>query len=414
MHPLPLRHLIYLLLVAVLPAACTLAPPVSTHPILAPAVMPRGGAPVGALPAVASAGQPAMTGAQAAVPAADLPPVPLASADLKLLPVEAKTAPGETRRWLQSVTSTALLAEPSDDAPRYGTLPAASYVKLLDRSAGWLFVMFAGDSEGRAPGPAWVHASDVAEPSVAPRWARNHQTTQLWRGPSDTGGGTWLPQWAWLELAGEERKGRLLVRTPGDGRYMAPAEGWVAAADLGPVQTPQATEIPRAYPFTLGPDALRLKVPYRTQLDGTLWAEANCGPTVLSMVLEGRGIEVSSGQVRKLVLDAQGVWGHDTGVYMEALAEVAGQYGLRVVGLRDRNGPLRSWSVEEVRAQVQLGRPVILQVAYQGLPGRERALYGDPVNSDGVGFDRLMGPAQLQRAMNATDQRYAHAGFALG
>jgi hypothetical protein len=369
------------------------------------------------------------------VPPSDWPAAPLGAADLKLPPVEPKITPpasSETRRWLQSLAPTALLVEPSEDSPRYGILPTASYVKLLDRSADWLFVMFGGDSEGRAPGPAWVSASDVAEPSMPPQWAKNHQVTQLLRGPFDIEGGAWLPQWAWLELMGEERNGRLLVRTPGDGRYSAPAEGWVTAADLGPVQTPMATEVPRAYPFTLGPDVLRLKVPYRTQLDGTPWAEANCGPTTLAMVLEGRGLEVTSGQVRKLVLDAQGLWGNDTGVYMEALAEVASQYGVRVIGLQDHSGSLRAWSVEEVRAQVQLGRPVILQVAYRGLPGRERALYGgdhfivisglvgddflyhDPINSDGLGFDRLMTSAHLQRAMNTSDKRYAHAGFALG
>jgi hypothetical protein len=434
MHMIPVRHLLYLLLVAVLPAACTLTPPVSTtYPMFAPVAGPFHGASVAVRPAPAA--MEALPANRSGESAIEWPAAPVASADLKIAQFEPKaapTAPSETKRWLQTLAATPLLVEPSEDSPNYGTLPSASYVKLLERAAGWSFVMFGGDSEGRAPGPAWVRTSDLTEPAVTPQWARNHQVTQLWRGPVETEGGTWLPQWSWLEVTGEERNGRLQVRTPGDGRYTAPAEGWVAGADLGPVQSPQPTELPRAYPLTLGPDVLRLKVPYRTQIDGTPWAEANCGPTTLAMVLEGRGIEVASGQVRKLVLDAQGIWGNDTGVYMEALAEVAGQYGLRVLGLRDRAGQLRSWSVEEVRAQVQLGRPVIMQVAYRGLPGRERALYGgdhfivisglagedflyhDPINSDGLGFDRFMSPAHLQRAMNATDHRYAHAAFALG
>ena len=431
MQTVPLRHLIYLLLVAVLPAACTLATPMSTHPSIAPAVAPLGTSPLVAGPARLESA----SASRSAILEADVRPAGTAPGDLGVLPVEpnaSAVAPMETRGWLQTVSPTALLVEPTEDSPRYGTLPAASYVKLMDRSPGWVFVMFGGDSEGRAPGPAWVRASALAEPSTAPRWAKNHQVTQIWRGPADTEGGSWLPQWAWLELMGEERSGRIRVRTPGDGRYTAPGEGWVAFADIGPVQSPMTFELPRAYPLTLGSDVLRVKVPYRTQLDGNPWAEANCGPTALSMVLEGRGLEVTSGDVRKRVLDAQGVWGHDSGVYMESLAEVAHQYGLRVFGLRDRNGSLQTWSVEAVRAQLQLGRPVILQVAFRGLPGREGALYGgdhfivvygtighdylyhDPIDSDGPGFDRLMTAAHLQHAMNATDPRYTHAGFALG
>ena len=47
-----------------------------------------------------------------------------------------------------------------------------------------------------------------------------------------------------------------------------------------------------------------------------------------------------------------------------------------------------------------------------GLSG-ESFLYNDPLDSDGPGADRLMTAAQLDAAMNASDQRYAHAAFAL-
>jgi hypothetical protein len=47
-----------------------------------------------------------------------------------------------------------------------------------------------------------------------------------------------------------------------------------------------------------------------------------------------------------------------------------------------------------------------------GLVG-ENFLYHDPVDSDGVGYDRIMTTAELARAMQATDRRYTQAGFAL-
>ena len=51
--------------------------------------------------------------------------------------------------------------------------------------------------------------------------------------------------------------------------------------------------------------AIRIQVPYHSQLDGTPWAEANCGPTSLSMALEALGVKRSSAELRAQALDAQ-------------------------------------------------------------------------------------------------------------
>jgi hypothetical protein len=115
---------------------------------------------------------------------------------------------------------------------------------------------------------------------------------------------------------------------------------------------------------------------------------------------------------------------------MDALAKVASNHGARPVGPFDGNR-IAKWSLKDVREQLQAGRPVIVQVRFRALPGRARVpyfndhyiiltglsgesfLYNDPIDSDGPGANRLMTPAQLEAAMNTSDQRYAYAAFAL-
>jgi LysM repeat protein len=174
----------------------------------------------------------------------------------------------------------------------------------------------------------------------------------------------------------------------------------------------------------------RITVPYRSQLDGTPWAGANCGPTSLGMGLEALGIKVSSTELRRQALNAQGMWGNNVGTLMDALAKVAASNGALPVGLYDGNR-IAKWSLNDVRAQLEAGRPVVVQVRFRALPGRggvpyyadhyiiltgmsgESFLYNDPLNSDGPGANRLMTPAQLSAAMDASDKRYAYAAFAL-
>jgi LysM repeat protein len=176
--------------------------------------------------------------------------------------------------------------------------------------------------------------------------------------------------------------------------------------------------------------ASRLFVPYRSQLDGTPWAGANCGPVALGMGLESLGIKVSSTELRRQVLGAQGMWGNNVGTLMDALAKVATNHGARPIGLFDGNG-IAKWSLKDVREQLSAGRPVVVQVRFRALPGRagvayyndhyiiltglsgDNFLYNDPLDSDGPGANRVMTPAQLEAAMNATDRRYAYAAFAL-
>jgi uncharacterized protein YvpB len=217
------------------------------------------------------------------------------------------------------------------------------------------------------------------------------------------------------------------VRLPGDGRRIPPTQGWVEATDVVRSAIPQL--LPWAYPAVLNAE-VRLPVPYRSQLDGSSYAEANCGPTVLGMALEAFGVSVPSRQLRAEALGAQHMFGNGVGTLITALAQVAQQHGLSVAGLYDGGGVHR-WSLDELRAQVAQGHPVVVQVRYRSLPGRGGAyyygdhyivvtgvvkagfLYNDPMDVDGVGWDRVISADRLRTAMNASDQRYAYAAFAV-
>ena len=62
-----------------------------------------------------------------------------------------------------------------------------------------------------------------------------------------------------------------------------------------------------------------------------------------------------------------------TGTGLEHIAHVAEDFGLPTYGLYDANGRFRSWSIDEIRAQLQLGRPVMPLVRLYLLPGYEES-----------------------------------------
>jgi hypothetical protein len=240
-----------------------------------------------------------------------------------------------------------------------------------------------------------------------------------------------LPSGIRLERTGLLAGRRLPVRDPGDGQVRLAMSGWVDAPDLAPGAPPSPRELPRSYPDNTRMDIPQVFAPYRSQLDGSAYAAANCGPTTLSMALATFGIEASPAALRPRVLNAQGIWGNSVGSLITALADVAGSFGLQPVGLRDDAGALRRWSLDDLRTQLNRKRPVVVQVSYRALPGRENTafygdhfilltgllddgfLYNDSINYDGLGWDRVISGTRLFGAMNATDQGYAYTAFAL-
>lgn len=182
-------------------------------------------------------------------------------------------------------------------------------------------------------------------------------------------------------------------------------------------------------------------VPYRSQLDGSRYALANCGPTALAMALAYYGIEASPWELRVRSMQAQHSWITDEGGYSDRygvfvynLATAAESLGAHANGLWLRDGwrldRLHEWRPVEIRREIEAERPVILQVKYRALPEHasslapddhyivvhglrgSRLVYSDPMGIDDGASERTISEADLVVAMaRATTPS---AGFAVG
>jgi Peptidase_C39 like family len=372
----------------------------------------------------------------------------LAAGGLALL---AAVKSDRTAQWMKNHTETDLRSGPSETSAVFTTLPQWSTLKQLESRPDWLYVDYAGDGDTRLPGPGWVKASDVGRIDPPPVWLSSVRSGSLWSTADALAKQTLIvPPSTLMEVLGAGpgpgpgpgqsfiQGTRVQVRLPGDGRQVPPTQGWVDGDMLGRARTPAAGDLPSAYPSDLRAD-VRINVPYRTQLDGSDFASTNCGPTVLGMALESFGVNLPPTDLRGEVLSTEDVDPDDSaaGSFIWALARVAQSQGLQTHGLYDADGSqLHHWSLDEIRTSVHQGQPVIVQVVYRGLPGREDSgyygdhyivitgligddfLYNDPIGGtaahESPGWDRLVTPTQLDRAMHATDRKYAYAAFGLG
>jgi hypothetical protein len=343
-------------------------------------------------------------------------------------------------QWVQTDAETGLRSGPDDSGQLFALLPQWTTLRRLDSRGDWLKVYYAGDGESREPGPGWVRVADVGAVGTPPVWLAVAAATTLWTDASAAAGaGPRVPPGTRLEVITPNpiQGTRVHVQTPGDGRTTPPSEGWVEAGDAARGDSPGPWSIPWAFPDVIKA-TVRLPVRYRTQLDGSDYAGANCGPTALGMALEAFGIQVQPPQLRSEVLLTQDDLPTDdeAGSYIWSLAQVAQNHGVKPLGLYDADGEtVHQWTVDEITQQVANHHPVIAQVRYRFLPRRgDSAYYGDhyvvitgllenellyddpiggPSPNEGPGWDRIMTPAQLARAMNASDQRYAYSAFAL-
>jgi hypothetical protein len=184
--------------------------------------------------------------------------------------------------------------------------------------------------------------------------------------------------------------------------------------------------------LTSSPDVW-LRVPYRSQLDGSTYADANCGPTSLGMALDAIGKRDTPESLRTAVLQFQDMNRcDDCGTFIQHLAKVAEMRGAATFGLRDAPEQFHRWSLDEIRQQIRQQRVVIPQVKFRLLPGRARSpfggdhyivlvglagnnfIYNDPVDSDGRGYGRLITADQLEQAMSGATGEFARAAFAVG
>jgi hypothetical protein len=390
----------------------------------------------------------------AAVPAMAVPPAPtpvLHAPTPQPVVVPTITAAGQalvdsvksdrTAQWVKNHTETAFRSGPTEDSVVFTRLPQWSTLKQIESKPDWLFLQYAGDGDTRQPGVGWVKASDVGGVDPPAIWLSGYKSGSVWTAFDATGKRiVEVPSGTLMEVLGGAdfvSGTRVHVRLPGDGRTVPPSQGWVDGDTLARTRTPSLADLPWAYPEDLHAD-VRINVPYRTQLDGSDYAGANCGPTVLGMALESFGLNLPPTDVRGQVLNSEAFQPDDidAGSFIWALAQVAQSHGLQTHGLYEGDGSgLHRWTVDEVRASLRVGQLVIVQVVYRGLPGREDSgyygdhyviitglmgdnfLYNDPIGGavahEAPGYDRMMTPTELKRAMRASDTPYQYAAFGL-
>jgi hypothetical protein len=361
-----------------------------------------------------------------------LPPATVASAQN----VETAPAVEPTAAWAKTMRETGIWSGWDSKAQEFAKIGKDITVQLIELRGPRAYVFFPGDGKGHKPGEVWIDRADLAD-APWPRWARARRATFL-RTTPDLGSEEVIPlsRGQYVETTGETR-GRwaqafyLIDRAPGEW-----AMGWVDGLDLM-LPRGEQTEITsymltRTTLMTSTPEVW-LRVPYRSQIDGSSYAEANCGPTSVAMALEALGKSEPLGTLRELALDLQqNPRCDDCGTYIQHLAAVAEMRGAKTYGLRHEDGAFRRWSLDDIRAELRQQRVVIPQVKYRHLPGRSNAGYGgdhylvivgisgqsfiynDPVDSDGRGYGRLITAEQLEAAMSNANGEFARVAFAVG
>jgi hypothetical protein len=334
--------------------------------------------------------------------------------------VETTLASAQPRlEWVQAHRKTALFATPEPGAPRETDVPQWSFLRIVEMQPTWIKVSFRGNGGSLDPRTAWVPADDVGAVTAPPHFVTSVQETRLWSsdGP-DAQPLASVPRLAPLELAGEERNGRAAVRLADpanqDGRI-----AWVDWADVAASRGPADRDVPIAQTYSPFANVARLDVPYRSQLDGSLSSAANCGPASVSMAIESFGIFVPTAQARAVAVRAMGVYDPFGGTSLESLKAVAEAYGLQGQDLM-QDGHYKRWSLDDVRAHLRAGHPVIPELRYRMMPGREWVWVGydhyvvitgmvgddfiinDPIGMDGHG-ERTLSAQQLTRAWMYSD-----------
>jgi hypothetical protein len=340
-----------------------------------------------------------------------------------------------TSAWAKTARETTIWSGWDANATEFARIPANLTVQVIEIRGTRSYVYFPGDAKGHKAGEVWIDRIDLTD-MAWPRWVRARRPTSLRADPSlDAEELAPLVRGNYVEIG--ETQGHwaraffLTDRQPGEW-----AMGWVDGLDLMLPRGEQAEMssylLTRATLLTSTPD-LWLKVPYRSQLDGSSYAEANCGPTSVAMALSAVGRTESLESLRTAVLQLQDMNRcDDCGTFIQHLAKVAEMRGATTYGLRDDPETFHRWSLDEIRQQLRQERVVIPQVKFHFLPGRTKSPYGgdhyivlvglsgndfiydDPIDSDGRGYGRLITAEQLQQAMTNATGDFAGAAFAVG
>ncbi|GEM_PF-5563105 len=172
-----------------------------------------------------------------------------------------------------------------------------------------------------------------------------------------------------------------------------------------------------------------LTVPQRTQMDGSIWAASNCGPSAIGMVLEAYGLKIPTKKLRDRANQLLGISDPSTGTRVQDLAKVVQEQGLTVSG--PYNGSkIRKWTLDEARAELQSGHPMVIQVYYPKLPNHKKNpvvtdhyvvlvgtsgdgfIFNDSSDKDNPGYQQRMTAEELTAAWKASNVPFA--GFSVG
>jgi hypothetical protein len=349
---------------------------------------------------------------------------------------ESKTAVEPPSVWAKTTRETAIWSGWDTSATEFAKIAADLTVQVIELRGSRAFVHFPGDNKGHKAGEVWIDRADLAD-TPWPRWARARHPAALRAGP-DLFSEVVLPltKGSYVEMIGETQ-GRwaraffLIDRQPAEW-----AVGWVDGLDLMLPRGDQAeisTYMLTRTTLQASTPEIWLRVPYQTQLDGSSYADANCGPTSIAMALEAIGKRDTLESLRSAALQLQDINRcDDCGTYIQHLASVVEARGARTFGLRDEPETFHRWTLDEIRQQLRSERVVIPQVKFRLLPGRARAqywgdhyivivglagdsfIYNDPVDSDGRGYGRLISAEALEQAMAGANGQFARAAFAVG
>ncbi|MGI5835515.1 MAG: C39 family peptidase [Chloroflexota bacterium] len=316
------------------------------------------------------------------------------------------------------------------------SVPKGTVLRVLAyNNDGQLLVHYAGDNIDHEAAEGLVDSADVA-PIGAPKWLMVRRVTAL-RSTRDPASGivSWLQPGVVLETLDDGGQS-VRVYYLGNGREREPAEGWVDVENLvaaGPVLAAESRGArwldKERVGCLLSGDGVWIQLPYRTQLDGSPAATANCGPASIGMILEYLGVASTNAELRSVAHRLQGTSGDDTGFAIEYLQSAVELLGMRGYDLYS-GSDLKKWSLDDLRRHILDGRPVVPQLRFHMMPGRDSSdywedhyvvlcgvqgedfIYSDPTDIDGPGYGRLISAKQLEQAWSTSYCPFA--AFAVG
>jgi len=341
-----------------------------------------------------------------------------------------------TSAWAKTNAESKLWSGWDNLAVQFSAIPTDTMVQVIELRGTRAYVYFAGDKKGHPAGTVWIDKNSLTD-LAWPRWARARQATILRSDASVSADAVAnLPRGSYVETTGNTRGRWSQAFFLADGTPDSWSVGWVDGLDLmlpRGSQTDMTSYMLTQSQLTTGRPDVWLRVPYHSQIDGSNYEDANCGPTSVAMALEAYGITDTLGSVRTAALKMQDMDGcDDCGTFIGVLAKVVEAHGLGTFGLKDNPDTLHHWTIDEVRKQLRDGHVVIPQVQFRQLPGRltspywgdhyvvitgisgSNFLYNDPVDSDGRGYGRIITPDQLDKAMGGAHGEFAYSAFAVG